>query len=108
MTGAVQLDLAFGDKAIRYVCESDLRARKLLGAEAASRLRLRLAELEAVDRLIEIDWVPVLLDATSATIEFYPGMLLLVEPGGTKIPLDHAGKVNWHAVQRVRIMKVIQ
>lgn len=108
MTGAVQLDLAFDDKAIRYVCESDLRARKLFGAEAASRLRLRLADLEAVECLVEIDWAPVVLGATSATIEFYPNMLLLVEPGGTKIPFDQAGKVNWHAVQRVRIMKVIQ
>lgn len=106
MSGAKRVDLAFSSKAIRYVCESDVRARKLFGDQAAASLQARLADLNAVDNLEELSWIRVRFGPGTAAIEFHPTLDLVLEPGGTKTPRAEDGSINWRAVDRVRIIKV--
>lgn len=101
------MDLAFGDRALRYICESEARARKALGAGAAADLHARLSDLEAVDAVTEIDWVPVTVDGTTVCFEFHPGFRLFAEANEAKIPfLD--GTVDWSRVGRLLLKKIEQ
>lgn len=99
------MDLAFGDKALRYICESEARARKVLGAAAAKDLHARLSDLEAADVVTEVDWVPVTVDGTAIWFEFHPGFRLLAEANEAKPPLRNEA-VDWSRVGRLLLKKI--
>lgn len=99
------MDLAFGDKALRYICESEARARKVLGAAAAADLHARLADLEAIDAVTEMDWVPAATEGANIWIEFHPGFRLLAEANEAKPPLL-GGAVDWSRVGRLLLRKI--
>lgn len=101
------MDLAFGDKALRYICESEARARKSLGAPAAADLHARLSDLEAIDVVTEMDWVPLTVDGRNVSFEFHPGFRLLAEANEAKIPLLD-GAVDWSRVGRLLLRKIEQ
>ena len=99
------MDLAFGDKSLRYICESEARARKVLGAAAAANLHARLSDLEAIDAVTEMDWIPVTLDGTAVWFEFHPGFRLLAKANEAKPPLS-GGSIDWSRVGRLLLRKI--
>lgn len=103
--GEKRLDLAFSDKALRYICESQVKARKELGDEVAAQLHLRLADIEAIDAITELTWVPLTLGPTTVDIEFYPGFRLIAEANEANPPL-HGNAVDWTKVERLLLMKL--
>lgn len=103
--GELALDLAFGDKKLRYVCESSARARKALGSLAAADLHARLADLEAIDAVTEMYWVPVRFCGVSVGIEFHPGFRLVAEANELRAPLV-GGEVDWDRVGRLILLRI--
>jgi len=101
------LDLSFCDKALRYICESEARARKVLGANAAADLHARLSDLEAVDAITEITWALIEYDASQAQLEFHPGFRLLVEANEIKAPITN-GVIDWTRVGRILLKEITQ
>lgn len=101
------MDLAFSDRALRYICESQARARKKLGAAAAADLHARLSDLEAADSVDEISWVPVVAQGMSLKIEFHPGFHLIAEANEAKPPLIDE-LVDWSRVERLLLRKIEQ
>jgi hypothetical protein len=104
-SGEKRLDLAFADKALRYICESQVRARKELGDEVAAQLHSRLADIEAIDAITELTWVPMTLGPTTVDIEFYPGFRLIAAANEVNPPL-HGNTVDWTKVERLLLEKL--
>lgn len=103
--GEKRLDLAFGDKALRYICESQVKARKELGEEAAVLLHARLADLEAVDAVTELTWAPVTLGAEEVKIHFHDDYCLIARANLAKPPLAEGG-VDWNKVERLLLKRL--
>jgi proteic killer suppression protein len=101
------LDLAFSDRALRYVCESEARARKTLGAAAAADLHARLSDLEAIDAVTEMSWVPIMVEGARVRIEFHRGFRLLADANEAKPPLLD-GLIDWSRVGRLLLREIKQ
>jgi hypothetical protein len=101
------VDLAFSDRALRYICESESRARKALGAAAAADLHARLSDLEAVEAVTEIDWMPMKIEGATICFEFHPRFFLFAEANESKVPMLH-GAVDWRRVARLLLKKIEQ
>lgn len=99
------MDLAFGDKALRYLCESHVKARKELGDEAAAALHARLADIEAIDAITELTWVPLTLTSSTVSIRFHPGFSLLAQANEAKPPLQ-GEDIDWSKVERLLLKKL--
>ncbi|HWQ85822.1 hypothetical protein [Brevundimonas sp.] len=100
------MDFAFEDKALRHVCESHARACKALGEDAAVALHARLADLEASDNILELNWLPVVIEEDMVSIEFFPTHRLIVGPNEAKPPKLSSGAVDWTKVSRVILKRI--
>lgn len=105
LCGAKRLDLAFGDKVLRYICESDVKARKEIGKAAASALHARLADLEAADAITDLEWVAMDVGPEVVSIEFHPEYRLIVEANEANPPLRGNG-INWDKVDRLLLKRI--
>lgn len=101
------MDLAFGDKALRFICESKARACKAIGPAAAADLHARLLDLEAIDAVTEMNWAPVAIEEMAVRIEFHPGFYLIAEANEAKPPLLD-GSIDWGRVGRLLLRKIEQ
>lgn len=107
LVGATRLDLAFENKALRYVCESLVKAQNKIGKEPAAELHARLADMEAADSLCDLTWVKIEFGPTSATVQFHKGYRLIIAPNGAKAPVRDEG-VDWTKVDRLLLKKLEQ
>jgi hypothetical protein len=105
LCGEKLLDLAFGDKALRYICESQVKARKEFGKAAALALHARLADLESIDVLTELTWAPVYPGPASAGIQVHSDLLLIVEANEANPPRN-GDSVDWGKVGRLLLKKL--
>ena len=99
------MDLAFGDKALRFICESHVKAQKEMGEEAAAALHARLADLEAADKITDVNWVPMEIGATTVAIQFHPHYRLLIEANEAKPPM-RGNVIDWNKVDRLLLKKL--
>ncbi|HEX3364682.1 hypothetical protein [Phenylobacterium sp.] len=103
------MEFGFKTKALRRLCEQEAYACRELGDEAAAALRRRLADLEAVDTLTELPWVPIVFGGGGeASIEFYPGYHLnaVAVRGGSSMP--KIPQTDWSTVDRLNILGVTE
>lgn len=82
-----------------------MKARKELGDKVATDLHARLADIEAIDAITELTWVPVDLGPTSVSIQFHPDFRLLAEANEAKPPLRGNG-IDWDKVERLLLKKI--
>jgi hypothetical protein len=99
------LDLAFEDKALRYICESHVKAKKQLGEGVAVALHSRLADLEAADKITDLNWVPMEVGPTEVSILFHASYRLVVAANEIQPPM-HGDAVDWNKVDRLLLRKL--
>jgi len=108
--GGETLELAFADKTLRGICESESVAMQSLGANVASKLKHRLADLSAAtstDDLVAGN--PHEVDGNGHglfAIELEEGIQLLLSANHQSIPRVQTGKVDWSNVRRVKIIAI--
>lgn len=108
MVGA--LELAFSQKSLRNLCESQLKAERVLGISVAATLRARLADLRAAERVTDlVAGPPAILDDKP------PGRVAIPLGGDTfiffsanhvSVDLNPSKKVNWSRVSRIKILEL--
>lgn len=108
----LEVVLSFADKAVRRSCESQSHSERSFGANVASRLIQRLAELRAASTAADLPFGPVgeRGEGKSTELLFRLGKkhwLVIcanhVEPRMTK-----HGRVDWSRVTRIKVMGIEQ
>lgn len=102
------MEFAFATKGLRQTCEREARARADLGAEAATSLFKRLADIRAIDALLPpLPWLPIVaMTSKSVTLEFHPGYRLIVVANHGENPLTEDGRVDWTLVEYIKIVGI--
>jgi toxin HigB-1 len=104
------LELAFANKSLRKVCESEAHADREFGRTVAQKLRRRLSDLRAATRVDD------LVAGQTREIAGYRGGRMAVELGSgwrlvfcanhTVLPTLDTGDVDWSKVGRVKILSI--
>ena len=105
----LRLEIAFAQKSIRQTCERFARAKLLLGAKVADKLKRRLADLRAATRVADL-----VVGHPSETngrhrrisIDLCDGYQLILGPNHTATPIDASGRVDWSKVSRVKLFAI--
>ncbi len=101
------MELAFKNKGLRELCESQLKAERAFGMVVAGKLRRRLADLR--DALTIDDVVagsPALCaDPKQMTIQLGEQYQLRVQANHVSNPMKE-GKINWSKVRRIQILAI--
>ena len=103
------MELAFANKSLRELCESQLRAERKFGTAIARRLRSRLADLRDARSMSDvIAGRPEHVADTLETISLDLGdsVRLVVCANHLSNPRTGKGGVNWSAVSRVKIFDI--
>jgi hypothetical protein len=104
------LELAFLNKSLRDICESQLKAERRLGIGVAAALRARLADLWDADSVSEVEaGPPRILDDTPpgrVAIPLGDNASLVFAANHIAIPRAESGGVDWAAVTRIKIIHV--
>lgn len=103
------LELAFAQKSLRDLCESQLKAERKFGIKVARNLRARLADLwnaESVGDLIA--GRPQILDSRRGlmAVALGEGMRIIFCANHVSNPRKDNGKVNWSRVNRIKILEI--
>ena len=103
------MELAFADKSLRDLCESQLKAERKFGIGIARILRTRLADLqdaESIKDLIALG--PQIVDSRRGVIELPLGEdgRMIFCANHVSIPLEETGDVNWSRVSRIKILEI--
>jgi hypothetical protein len=104
------LELAFDNKLLRQICESEAKARSELGASVAGRLKRRLADLRAaasVDELVagrprELEGA----DGRSIVVDLDDNDRIVFSANHSTVPVLESSAVDWSKVSRVKILRI--
>lgn len=103
------MEFGFATKGLRRTCEQDAWARRELGDEAAIALQRRLADLEAAETIIELQWLNIDFgENNDAAIEFHPGYWLTILAIRGAVDMDRTQNVDWKTVDRVKLTGIRQ
>src|SRR5947207_10307028 len=92
------LQLSFANPGLQEVCECRAAAEKALGKQAARRLRARLADLCAAEKISEVvAGSPKPTGRGTIVIELHPPHQLVLEPTMNPLPKRTDGKTDWDA-----------
>lgn len=104
------LELAFDKKALRQVCENEMKAKRDLGVEVAGKLKSRLADLRAATTIKDMIASPPreLGDAHNRhlAIDLSEGRSIVFCSNHLNIPLHESGEVDWSRVSRIKILRI--
>lgn len=104
------MELAFADKSTRDICEIQLKAEHVLGLLVAKSLRARLADLREADSPLDIvAGNPETLTSIAPgriSISLGEGYRLVYCANHVSNPINGAGEVEWHLVERIKILEV--
>lgn len=104
------LELAFENRSLRHVCESEKKAQLDLGVQVAEMLKRRLADLRAATSVKDIvASQPHELDGALdgyLAIDLLESHSIVFCANHASNPLLHSGKVDWSKVSRVKIMSI--
>jgi len=104
------LELAFANKSIRSLCESETLAAKALGVRVAKQLIGRLADLLAIQGVHElVAGNPCELDGAlhgHMSITLCDGFKIVFCANHSAKHVHKAGKVDWSKVTRIKIIEV--
>lgn len=92
------LQLSFANPAVQELCECRAAAEKILGQTAARKLRARLQDLCAAEKISELPvGMPKLTGHGTLVIALHPPHKLILEPAMNPTPTDD-GKTDWDAI----------
>ncbi len=102
------LELAFANRSLRHICESESKAKRVLGVEVARTLKHRLADLRAAISIEDLvaGRPHELQDSHSIEIEIDEGVRLTFCANHNKEPLLPTGQTDWSKVRRVKILRI--
>jgi hypothetical protein len=104
--------LAFSTVELRTFCEKRVAAERHFGLKVARKLRERIADLREIDKILElpagrpheIPGVPF----PNFAVSLGDGYRIIVAANNNKIPVTKLGKIDWSAVDRMKIIKIEQ
>jgi plasmid maintenance system killer protein len=104
------LELAFGNKSLRQLCENEITAKRQLGDKATKMLQQRLADLRAAASVkdVVIGRFEYSKDskATDVAMEICDGCRVIFCPNHNTVPKLAAGNVDWSRVTRIKILRI--
>ncbi|RUW71127.1 MULTISPECIES: killer suppression protein HigA [unclassified Mesorhizobium] len=102
--------MAFADKNLRSICESESAAIQSLGAAVAALLKHRLADLSAASSTVDlIAGDPQEIDGTDSglfAIQLANSVRMLFTANHQRTPRLNTGMVDWSAVRRIKIISI--
>lgn len=101
------MDIDFRDKKIRQLCEQQTTASRKLGTACARKLRSRLADLQAAERVTDLlagrpHPLQGVRDGQFA-LDLEGGRRLVFEPDHQPVPSRDDGSIDWFRITRIRI-----
>ena len=104
------MELAFETIDLRTMCENDAIAQELLGVEAATMLKHRLADLRAAESIRDLPLV-VPPDASSngqatVLVHLCNKIYIVVCSNHRRPPTRQDNAIDWARVNRVRILRI--
>lgn len=104
------MDIAFRDKKTRELCEQQATASRKLGTACARKLRSRLADLQAAERVTDlVAGRPHPLQGVRAgqfALDLEGGRRLVFEPDQQPLPRRDDGSVDWFRITSIRIIYI--
>ena len=104
----VAVEIAFANKSLRQLCESERRARRSLGPRVAEKLKRRLADLRAANCVKDlVAGRPSELKGDHAgqvALDLGNKFHLVFCTNHSVVPLVNGGHVDWSRVNRVKII----
>lgn len=104
------MDIAFEDKRIRLLCDSNRAAVKAIGKEAAELLKHRLADIEAAvtisDLLLGSPRIIGEPPDPKVILGLCDGYRLTFKANHGRLPLLPSGMLDWSRVSRVKIVSI--
>lgn len=98
--------LAFSEKALRQLCLSESKARRVLGEQVAQRLKRRLADLSAAESVMDlVAGQPCELDNAQMSLALCDGYHIFF-CANSKVPFLESGAVDWSHVRRIKILRI--
>lgn len=102
------MDIDFQNKDLRKLCESDTHAQRKLGPDCAKKLRARLSDLEAAERVTDLvagKPHPLAGDRDGQfALSLAGGARLTIVADHEPLPTDSHGKIDWSKVSKIRIV----
>ena len=103
----MSFELSFASKALRDCCESAGKAERIYGQEVARKLRHRIADLVAANRIEDLlAGNPREINGAEMAMDLCDGFRLVFCPGHTTIPHLESGAINWSKVSRIKILGI--
>ncbi len=104
------LELAFANKSLRQLCESEAKATREFGGRVAQRLRRRLADLRAATSVKDlVAGRPRELESVrrrNVSVELAEGSRIVFCANHNSIPTLSSGGVDWSSVSRIKILRI--
>lgn len=101
------VELAFAEKSLRQLCESEATAQRVLGERAALKLKGRLADLRAAATVKDlVVGRPQELEGSAMALNLHSGSRMVFSANHHNIPVLKSGCVNWSRVTRVKILRI--
>lgn len=109
-TARNSVELAFAEKPLRQLCESEEAARRILGEQVATKLRRRLADLRAAATIKDlVVGRPREIEGTSGSamaIDLHRRSRMVFDANHNSIPTLKSGRVDWSRVTRIKILRI--
>lgn len=106
------MEIAFRTKALRAMCLSGKKMIEQFGAEGATTLKGRLADLRAAECLDDVQLATVLPftdgAGANAILDLSSGIRLIVRANHKNPPKRCDGGINWSEVYRILIERIIR
>lgn len=106
------MEVYFEDRRLQKLVSSGARLQAKYGQQMASRIKQRLAELEAVDNVADLHSLPGRWHELSANrAGQYSGDLehprrLIIEPADQPPPQQRSGGIDWSLVTEVVVVEI--
>jgi proteic killer suppression protein len=103
------MELAFGSRKLRTICEDQVCAEQSLSSSVARQLRGRLADLHAARSLDElVAGRPILDDSDdrSLLVDLGEEVSLRMQINHAEPPLSDDGSIDWARVRRLKIVSI--
>lgn len=112
--GFSRMEIAFASKALRELCNNEIRAVEDLGSALALLLHRRLADLDAADRADELFFLDQFFTTTVVDgndiilVRLDDANVMYCEPymQGTRAIRTEAGETDWNKVSRIKILEL--
>lgn len=104
------MQIAFAEKSLRQVCESETKATRLLGSERAQGLMRRLSDLRAASNITDlVVGSPRELAGPCPrpfAVDLCNELAIIFSANHSTNPILESGCIDWSRVSRVKILRI--